>query len=247
MKLQLVKFRGSIYNLNLGNNMHPVDKLGEDQNCTFCKEFMDIENSEFRSFFSYSELPSRIVANTENFICLAALGAVREGYLLILPKKHIPSFAFLDFTLANEAQNFLNDIVRMAKKNFSNSLIVFEHGTMDNENSENRGSGGCIDHAHIHIFPTSIDPFKEIVSEFSYQKVNHIKNLSTFKEQNSPYLYYGKDDFRVAFIVDKPVPSQYIRRLLWKKELNPDEWDWSLFVGKNHVIETVKRFKNVNK
>jgi diadenosine tetraphosphate (Ap4A) HIT family hydrolase len=203
--------------------------------CTFCMELLDVDKSEFRSFFPRNVLKSRIVRSSENFVCLAALGAIRDGYILMLPKKHMNSFAFLDLALAHEAHE-LKVVLTNEIMNIFSDPIIFEHGVIDADNP----SGGCIDHAHLHFFPSEVDLFTKLSSEFAYKPIKHLCELLDFSINRQPYLYYEKNNQGFAFFVDKTIPSQFMRKVIMEQEGKSDEWDWSLFVGKEHVIRTVR-------
>lgn len=209
----------------------------EELNCTFCTEFSNNDTSEFRSYITKEELDSRIVLSSTNFIALAGLGAMRDGYLLMLPKAHILSFAYLEPSLAFEAQNFKEKAIQ-AVKHFSSDLIIFEHGDVEKENTN---TGGCIDHAHFHFYPSHVNLLQILMDQFEHRRIYHITDLFTFKQQRQPYLYYEKNETSYAFLVNENLPSQYMRRILMTAEGKPDEWDWSVFVGKTNVINTVKK------
>ena len=207
--------------------------------CTFCREFDDVEFSEFRDVFRKDILPSRIIKSTQNFIALAALGAIRPGYVLILPKEHMLSFAFLDQPMAEEAGQFKKELIQLMLPNFPN-LIVFEHGPITAKAS----SGGCIDHAHLHIFPTAIDLFPRLSQQFSYTTIGSIHELSQFRKTQKHYIYYENNYKGFAFEIDRFIPSQYIRRILWEEEGKHDEWDWGVFIGYEHIIDTMRILQN---
>src|SRR3989442_3251648 len=95
--------------------------------CPFCLEFEDVESSEFRMLFPKDILSSRVIKSSPNFVALAGLGAIRPGYVLILPKEHMLSFAFLDQDAASEAEKLKEDLIQQMIPLFHN-LIVFEHG-----------------------------------------------------------------------------------------------------------------------
>jgi diadenosine tetraphosphate (Ap4A) HIT family hydrolase len=209
-----------------------------NSNCPFCIEFEDIEESEFRGIFPREVLLDRFIKSTSNFVSLAALGAIRAGYLLILPKTHYKSFSFLSSEHANEEHILKNFLVDVVEKLYS-IPIVFEHGSMDDESL----AGGCIDHAHLHILPTNSDLFPRLSKEFQYKPIGHLAELSTLRLQEQPYIYYERANQGYAFLVNHDLPSQFMRRLLLEEEGNPDEWDWEVFLGKEKIVETVHKLK----
>jgi len=159
---------------------------------------------------------------------------MHEGYLLILPKKHFRSFAFIEEDLFEEANNFKNDIIKLIHHHFG-SPIVFEHGYF----STDLTGGGCIDHAHLHLLPTKLDLLPELAKYFVPDEIGHLSELSKFRCSKQSYLYYERNDRKFVFAVDTKLPSQFVRRLIAKNEARPDEWDWEIFVGADKIIKTV--------
>jgi diadenosine tetraphosphate (Ap4A) HIT family hydrolase len=217
------------------------NKSMNNTDCLFCVEFDNIEISPFRRLFPREVLADRIIKSTQNFVALAGLGALRPGYVLILPKKHMLSFAFLDQEVANEAEMLKADLIQQITFHFSD-LIVFEHGPVSDESP----AGGCISHAHLHLFPTAIDLFPRLSDEFQYTTIKHTRELAYFREAHMPYIYYQKAQNGFAFAVNHPLPSQYMRRILWEAEGRPDEWDWELFLGYEDLVRTVRILGSVS-
>jgi hypothetical protein len=142
----------------------------------------------------------------------------------------------------NEAQEFKGEIVNIVTEVFS-TPIVFEHGVIDVNTST---AGGCIDHAHFHLFPSQANLFPKLSEQFPHKIINHVNDLSVFGKERQPYLYYEKEGKGFAFIVNSDLPSQYMRRLIMEEEGRPDEWDWSVYIGKDHVIKTVKMLSEIS-
>lgn len=212
-----------------------------DNSCPFCVEFVDLDKSEFRQIFPTNTLSDRYIKSTPNFTSLVSLGAIRAGYLLILPKFHYTAFSLLDKNLAIEAHNLKNILVRVVEEIFL-PPIIFEHGSIGNDSS----TGNCIDHAHLHILPTKVNLFPRLQKNFPYISIKHLTDLIDIKLQKQPYIYYEHAGQGYAFLVNQNLPSQYMRRLVLEEEGNPDEWDWEVFLGKNNIIETVNKLKKMN-
>lgn len=206
--------------------------------CPFCREFADLESSEFRRFFPEDILPDRVIEPSKNFVALVSLGAIREGFLLILPRSHFLSFSWLSSSEALEAQQLKDRMVELVEKIYS-TPIVFEHGIMDDQSS----AGGCIDHAHLQIVPCEIDLFPKLSREFSYVPISNLSELSSFRERHQPYLYYEREKRAYAFIIDRDLPSQYMRRIVAEHVGKPDEWDWAVFVGEENILKTARNLR----
>jgi len=53
-----------------------------------------------------------------------------------------------------------------------------EHGS---DNIVGRGSGGCIEHAHIHLIPADDDVGAQVQEELLWQRLDTYEDLSEFK------------------------------------------------------------------
>ncbi len=93
---------------------------------------------------SKSEPFNRLIAHTNNFFVIAGYGAFNPGYVMLVSKKLIPSFANIDKENLDEflwLKNFLN---RILNEVFSNtSSLIFEHGMC--------ACLGGLDRAHLHF------------------------------------------------------------------------------------------------
>lgn len=212
-----------------------MQNVTDTTTCPFCNEFRDIESSEFREMFPKDVLPTRFIKSTDNFVALPGIGAIKPGYVLIVPKNHIYSFAYLDQAGFAEARRLKEDLIELISLHFSH-VIVCEHGPIGSSSS----AGSCVDHAHLHLFPTNFDLFPDLSRLFKYRILRSIDELVYFRQAQKPYIYYERDQMCCAFEIDQPIQSQLLRRLVWEKEGRPDEWDWGVFIGHEPIIDTVK-------
>lgn len=213
-----------------------------ETDCTFCDEIKNPYACEFRSYISSEELDSRVIASSDNFLALAGLGAIRAGYILMLPKPHFLSFAYLDPAMMKEAQKFKEEIRQIICKKYGEP-IIFEHGDVDKQLEK---PGNCIDHAHLHFYPSENDLFLQLSNKFKFSRVKKLMDLRLMQTLNQPYIYYEKGEKGFSFLINKNLPSQYMRRLFMEAEGRPDEWDWSVFVGKEYILRTVNELRENN-
>lgn len=211
----------------------------DDSLCAFCQEFKDVEKSEFRREIPKSISQNRIVESTDNFVALAGLGGIRPGYILIIPKNHMMSFAFLNKKDVVEVQQLKHSVIRLVESLFARP-IVFEHGSV----SQALCAGNTIAHAHLHVFPTDVDLFPRLAKDFEYRSIDCLQDLSYFRRSQESYLYYERAGRGFGFTVHRSLPLQYLRRLIWDQEGKPDEWDWQIFKGTDSLIETMKALRS---
>jgi len=89
------------------------------------------------------ELFNRLVAHTDNFFVVAAIGAFTPGYLMLITKELIPSISLVDDKYIEELRWLINTISDSINKTYDRKTVIFEHG--------NCACLGGLDRAHLHI------------------------------------------------------------------------------------------------
>lgn len=208
--------------------------------CEFCNEFRGGNANGFRLLFEKSNLPSRIIQETQHLIAVSALGSLLPGYILVLPKEHILSFAQLKAQFFSEVDTLICEIRWKVQQSIEMNTVIFEHG-MITSSTPSVTCGACVDHAHIHICPT-LNDFTPDLDESSATRhmINRLDELSNLKTN---YLFYESlDGKKIVYELLKPVPSQYMRRL-WANVLSiPDQWDWAIYPMPENIIKTLSIF-----
>ena len=175
-------------------------------------------------------LPENIILDSSsNFYCKPALGQFIEGYLLINSKRHIPNFASLS---SIEEYNELENLIQKTQFKISKILrksefITFEHGSTNRFCNVNACKSKCIDHAHMHIIPTSKDIIKDLHLMFEVFEINCLTDLNSYA--NNSYLYYSSTLSKKHYCIpiNSYLPSQFIRQLICQKLDIPDMWNWN--------------------
>ena len=89
------------------------------------------------------ELFNRLMAYTNNFFVVAAIGAISPGYLMIITKELIPSISMVENKHIDELKWLIEVISKAIRKTYNKETIIFEHG--------NCACLGGLDRAHLHI------------------------------------------------------------------------------------------------
>ena len=89
------------------------------------------------------ELFNRLVAHTNNFFVVAAIGAFNPGYLMLITKELIPSFSMVNDNHIEELNWLIKKISEAIAKTYKKKIVQFEHG--------NCACLGGLDRAHLHI------------------------------------------------------------------------------------------------
>jgi len=152
-------------------------------------------------------------------------GTLKPGYLLLIPKRHVNSFAELnDDEMANYLK-LMQEVKIIYDEKFDQIPMTWENG------SAQQNAGGffenSIDHAHLHILPHKL-------SQRAFEKINvdrHLKPVDITKGElqnyrDSYYLLYTDPQER-AFISRTQDPErQYIRKIVAEQEQIPRAWNW---------------------
>src|SRR5258708_29134184 len=89
---------------------------------------------------------------SENFVVVPSLGALVEGWFLLLPKDHYLCMGALPQSLLDEMMQLRQTVLSFAEGTYED-ICAFEHGP----HQENRSIGCGVDHAHLHLVPFSFD------------------------------------------------------------------------------------------
>jgi diadenosine tetraphosphate (Ap4A) HIT family hydrolase len=88
------------------------------------------------------------IRNEGGFIGLPSIGCFVDGYLLVLPRRHVDSFAKLDDDELNFGLEFANEICQRLRPIYG-EYIIAEHGSAGPCDP----GAACVDHAHLHLIP----------------------------------------------------------------------------------------------
>ena len=101
------------------------------------------------------DLFNRLVAHTNHFFIISAIGAFTPGYLMLISKKLVPSFSLIDEKHMDELKWLLSSIKSAIGETYDRKTIEFEHGMCN--------CVGGLDRAHIHLMTVSKDADDELI------------------------------------------------------------------------------------
>ena len=130
----------------------------------------------------FSKLENTLIYESKYFYVLPSIGALVDGYILIVSKRHVnASVCFND----EEVLEYFSLISKYQKKFFdiySKMPIVFEHGSFND-----MGASSVV-HAHTHIVNFTFSDEKEFLNKFNFINVSFDKIL-----KNTNYVKYIND------------------------------------------------------
>ena len=180
-----------------------------------------------------------------NFVALPTLGALVEGWLLIVPRRHYLSIGAFSPALLDELRDFRAH-VRAAIEIAYGPVIVFEHGPAKAGNP-----AGCgVDHAHLHLIPwterwrNTVDRFAPVAMK--WRRTLGMDELSFLHGLGQDYLYFEEADGEAWITSSAEIPSQFFRQVVAAATDQVDRYDWKGFSGDENVRATIFKLHSAN-
>ena len=191
-------------------------------NCVFCN-------------IDKSRPENTIIEESDNFIVLPTIGALVDGYLMIVSKKHINSMSELKENEKIEYE-FLIEKYRKKFENVYNKFpIIFEHGSPITESDMKASS---VIHAHTHIVNHEFINEESIVKNLNFKRLENLNYLS--KKQNYIMYINPKNICYVSYNFE-PV-SQMMRKIIAKDLGYENKFDWKKEIFIENINSTIKKF-----
>jgi hypothetical protein len=130
--------------------------------------------------------------------------------------------AVLSEMLNEEFEAFRKRVSTVLASIFSAPIHFFEHGSAPNEGSRVLCT---VEHAHLHVVPTSAVVLDQLGSGFTWRKLG--SGISALQEQrpSGEYLYYESPAGECFLAVAETFESQYMRRI-FTETLRTGDWNW---------------------
>jgi diadenosine tetraphosphate (Ap4A) HIT family hydrolase len=186
---------------------------------------------------------NKVIHETPSFVVTPTVGALKEGWTLIISKRHVPAIG----ALTEEELAELSDLVINARgvtRSIYGSAVIFEHGPA----CEGTSFGCGVDHAHLHVVPLKIAlrPLveKELKSAVIWETMANIRNLSKIHLEKKSYLYILENDREYGIVAClRNIPSQLMRLIIAKSLGIPELYDYRKYRFRNNVIATLDRLE----
>lgn len=204
--------------------------------CVLCRELNGSKQTNFHAI--YGEALSRILAETDNFVLIPALGQLVQYQSMIVPKQHFVSMkeATKDFS---EIQTLL-DFYRKTFLSNEDEVMLFENG------NSNALPSSCIEHAHLNILPIDFDFEKEKAHflDSNDELILHKRLTEIYDEihYDRTYRLVGtlSAGFYMMYLSKKP-ESQFMRKKI-SNLLAQEIWDWKNF-GFQESVQSLVNYK----
>ena len=129
-------------------------------NCRFCSILAGAKK--------YDIVDTPILENN-NYYLLSSIGAMVEGWSLVIPKEH--SFSMRDYYSTDEFFEFTNKCIELIKSVYkTDEIMIFEHGA----NKEGSLTACGTEHSHLHLVPLKKSLLNIITKELYFEKIEII-------------------------------------------------------------------------
>ncbi len=172
---------------------------------------------------------NKILYQKDDFFIVSAIGPITVGHVMIIPKLHIPSIAYLDSKKIEQLVELI-DFLKKYYSSISGNVIVFENAS----SYEDLGSS-CVQHAHINFLPYDSNIHNSALNMLFEQPIlsNSIKRLPVDKT----YIYWSNSSSESVYDSQGIYP-QFIRKQLLAN-IGNNEWDWTIHKNEDVIKQTI--------
>jgi len=187
---------------------------------------------------SIYEKENQLIVENNSFFSIASIGALVEGWVLIVPKDHLVSMK--DLYCINDFIEFTNTMLASIQSQYSGQIIAFEHGPNKCGSTTSCGTN----HAHLHLVPYFKSLYGDMLETGLTWDACRANEVSS-RVANNEYLFYseitsnGKWDNPNGYlhILKKPI-SQYFRRIIARQLDCNDEYDYKKYPRLEVAVKT---------
>jgi ATP adenylyltransferase len=200
-----------------------------------------------KAFGSSRTLWDTPLFESQSFVAVPSVGALVEGWFLVVPRTRVLSFAEIPNSQISELQEFLQEIASVVESAYG-PVSLFEHGP------SMRGSTiGCgVDYAHLHLVPVSCDLIsgaRQISPNIKWTEVNGFEGIRRYAGSHNGYWFvqqpFGSGPCQVGVYTSGDGVSQLFRRVIANHLGQSLQYDWKNESGQSLVAATVNRLRDI--
>jgi len=176
-----------------------------------------------------------------NFVVLPSLGALVEGWSLLVPKKHFVCMGALPDSVTTEMQE-MKQLLCSALKRYYGQVCAFEHGP-----SREKCRLGCgVDHAHLHVVPVAFD-LSSAVTPFLPEDViwteAGLDECRVAFDRGQDYLYLEQPIGAGRIAMHEGLGSQLFRRAIAARTGALNQFNWREYPQLPNVSATIDKVR----
>lgn len=183
-----------------------------------------------------------VLLESRSFVAIPTVGALVEGWLLIVPRQRCICFGALEHRLMPELREFKARVAATIERSYG-TVAAFEHGPA----SMSQAVGCGVDYAHLHVLPAPCD-LVEAASEAFEERLSwrEVASLEATRElfcQGLPYLYVEQPIGRARITTHPRFSSQLIRKGVAQRLGVPRQYNWREYPMLENVRRTIARLQ----
>ena len=190
-----------------------------------------------------NKIENTVVFKTKDYKIKPTLGELTEGYLMILPNKHVDAFSFCSREELTKVRQIIDKLKKIIYEEYGVIPFVYEHGT----GSKSNKFPDSITHAHIHIIPHEIKDEKNMLEYLGMEKIDSFYDLEKLRDENYFYYENQKNEMYVKNLYDRKDLRQYFRIQVAKEIGIEDKWQWREHKFFDNIEKTVLKLSKLNK
>jgi ATP adenylyltransferase len=177
---------------------------------------------------------------TSRYVVVPSIGSLIEGWILIVPRRHVIVLAELDNQERSEFSRIVQHVDKLVRSRYG-PTVHFEHGP-----AEAGKAGGCgVDHAHLHVVPFRYSLRVEAAKHplwmrLDWTEVVDVHSAVAAHAAGLDYLYLREVDGTAWLSTATAIPSQLFRRILADR-LALTGWDWKSHPRPEVAVRTLTR------
>ncbi|MCV6610355.1 MAG: hypothetical protein OIF55_06265 [Amphritea sp.] len=191
--------------------------------CPFCLN--DDLNISFDDSFPVHE---RILREYKSFYVIPTLGALEEGHVLIVSKRHVSGLPDFYYEEKEELKIILSEWMRLLEFVYRRKVGFFQHGV-----SSCTGNG-CVDHFHLHVLPQKVDLYSLVKAKITVKDVNDLSDVI----EPGDYICVGNNESCIGVAYLDVVPSQFVRKLYALNVSDLSDWNWRAVKNQEKMKKT---------
>lgn len=172
-----------------------------------------------------------VVASNDHFVAVPSLGALVPGWLLLIPRRPMPTLSLLNFA-ERKSLVALRSNVSNRLSSYGSQIYAFEHG----------GSSGSlvscgVDQAHLHLVPLEFDLLQIAqAQDLNWRTSIAVHELTEKETVGKEYLFVERSGASLIGFPEAPT-SQWFRQLIAQK-CGVEEWDYKRNPNLNQLEAT---------
>lgn len=203
------------------------DKMKCTNECRFC--------SIMKGEYKLGNVDRPIFQN-DKFMAISTVGALINGWVLIIPKNHC--YSMREYYSNPCFIDFVNNVIKILSKKYNKEILAFEHGA----NKFGSLTACGTNHAHLHLVPFYKSILAESNEELSFRNVNFDK-IKDHVDNNEYLLYsdiYNNDITQSEFYIhDLKTPmSQFFRKVIANQLCIPEKFNYKENLNLNIAEQT---------